>query len=302
MAIDAFLLLLGMLALGKAMAKLGRFPANTGQVMNRFVLDVCLPAAVLRYAARLELELGLLRLIAVPWLLCAGMAAAILALAPRTGLSRERTAVLLLCVPLGNTSFLGYPLTRALLGEAALSFAVVYDQFGSFLLLTTWGLWVLARYGGDREPTARDIALRVVRFPPFLALAVALTVMPAAPPPVVDTILARLADALLPIVAFAAGFEIRLRLPRPERGPLAAGLALKLVVLPLAAWGLVRLLGLQGAAADAAVLESAMPPMMTAAALASSHRLAPDLAAAMVGYGSLVALATLPLWSLLLAG
>ncbi len=26
-------------------------------------------------------------------------------------------AVLLLCVPLGNTSFLGYPLTRAMLGE-----------------------------------------------------------------------------------------------------------------------------------------------------------------------------------------
>ncbi len=300
MAIDAFLLLLGMLALGKGAAKLGRFPSNTGEVLNRFVLDVCLPAAVLRYAARLELDLGLLRLIAVPWLLCAATVAALVPLAARAGLSRERTAVLLLCVPLGNTSFLGYPLTRALLGEEALSYAVVYDQFGSFLLLTTWGLWVLARYGGDRTPTARDIALRVFRFPPFLALAVALTVMPAAPPPVVDTILARLSDALLPIVAFAAGFEIRLRLPRAERGPLAAGLALKLAVLPLAAWGLVRLLGLDGSAADAAVLESAMPPMMTAAALASSHRLAPDLAAAMVGYGSLVALATLPLWSLLI--
>lgn len=301
MAVAAFLLLLGMLGLGKASAKLGRFPVNTGEVLNRFVLDVCLPAAVLRYAARLELDLGLLRLIAVPWLLCAATVAALIPLAARAGLSRERTAVLLLCVPLGNTSFLGYPLTRALLGEEALSYAVVYDQFGSFLLLTTWGLWVLARYGGDRTPTARDIALRVVRFPPFLALAVALTVMPAAPPPVVDTILARLSDALLPVVAFAAGFEIRLRLPRAELGPLAAGLALKLAVLPLAAWGLVRLLGLDGAAADAAVLESAMPPMMTAAALASSHRLAPDLAAAMVGYGSIVALATLPLWSLLLS-
>ncbi len=122
-------------------------------MLNRFVLDVCLPAAVLRYAARLELDLALLRIIAVPWLLCAATAVAVYWGAKRTGLAEDRMAVLLLCVPLGNTSFLGYPLTRAMLGEAALPYAVVYDQFGSFLLLSTWGLWVLARYGGDRPPT-----------------------------------------------------------------------------------------------------------------------------------------------------
>lgn len=300
MALDAFLLLLGMMALGKASARLGRFPAGAGETLNRFVLDVCLPAAVLRYASRLELDWSLAGVVAVPWLLCAATAALLVPLAGRVGLARAPTAVLLLCVPLGNTAFLGYPLTRALLGEAALSYAVVYDQFGSFLLLTTWGLWVIARYGGERPPSAAEVALRVARFPPFVALALALTVMPSAPPPLLDAILARLADALLPIVAFALGLEIRLRLPRRELGPLAAGLALKLAVVPLVAWALVRPLGVEGLAASATVLESAMPPMMTAGALASSHRLAPDLAAALVGYGSVLALVSLPLWRWLL--
>ena len=300
MALDSFLLLLGMLALGKASAKLGRFPAAAPEILNRFVLDVCLPAAVLRYASRLELDADLLRVVAVPWLLCAAAAAAILVVAKRVGLAADRTAVLLLCAPLGNTSFLGYPLTRAMLGEEALPYAVVYDQFGSFLLLSTWGLWVLARYGGDRPPTAREILRRVVRFPPFVALVVALTVMPAAPPPVVDVMLARLADALLPIVTFAVGLQLRLRLPRHELGPLAAGLAIKLALLPLAAWGLVRLLDIEGMAGAATLFESAMPPMITAGALAISHRLAPELAAALVGYGTLLALASLSLWRLLL--
>jgi predicted permease len=300
MAIDAFLLVLGMLALGKACAATGRFPESAAEVLNRFVLDVCLPAAVLRYASRLELDADLLRVIAVPWLLCAAAAAAILVVAKRVGLAEDRTAVLLLCAPLGNTSFLGYPLTRAMLGEEALPYAVVYDQFGSFLLLSTWGLWVLARYGGDRPPTAREILRRVVRFPPFVALVVALTVMPAAPPPVVDVVLARLADALLPIVTFAVGLQLRLRLPRHELGPLAAGLAIKLALLPLAAWGLVRLLDIEGMAGAATLFESAMPPMVTAGALAISHRLAPELAAALVGYGTLLALASLSLWRLLL--
>ena len=53
-------------------------------------------------------------------------------------------------------------------------------------------------------------------------------------------------------------------------------------------------------AADTAVLEAAMPPMITAAALAISHRLAPSLASALVGYGILFSLATLPAWAWLL--
>jgi len=300
MAVDAFLLVLGMLALGKASAATGRFPAGAAEALNLFVLDVCLPAAVLRYASKLTLDFQVLRVVAVPWLLLAVFAGAILFAAPRLGLSRDRTAVLLLCVPLGNTAFLGYPLTRTMLGEDALSYAVVYDQFGSFLILSTWGLWVLARYGGDREPTAPEILRRIVRFPPFLALAVALTVMPASPPPVLDEILRRLADALLPIVTFAVGLQVRLRLPRQELAPLGVGLLLKLALVPLAAWGMVRLLGVSGIAAPATVLESAMPPMVTAAALASSHRLAPDLAAAMIGYGVVLSMLTLPLWSWLL--
>jgi len=40
--------------------------------------------------------------------------------------------------------------------------------------------------------------------------------------------------------------------------------------------------------------------MVTAAALASLHRLAPELAAALAGFGVLVSLLTLPLWGLLL--
>ncbi len=49
-----------------------------------------------------------------------------------------------------------------------------------------------------------------------------------------------------------------------------------------------------------AVLESAMPTMVTAAALAISHRMAPRLAAALVGYGIVLSLATLPAWHFVL--
>jgi predicted permease len=300
MALDAIALVLFLFALGALCSRWRLLPESAAEVLHRFVLYLCLPAAVLRYASRLHFEPGLLALIAIPWLVLLAGIALVYPAARWLRLEDGERAVLLLCVPLANTSFLGYPLVEALLGPEALPYAVIYDQFGSFMMLSTWGLWVLARYGGEAAPTARTIARRIVTFPPFLALAVALGVMPEHPPALLEALLRRLSDALLPIVAVAVGFEIRLRLSRRELKPLAAGLGLKLLVLPAVAWGLVKLFGLAVVPARTAVLETAMPAMITAAALASSHRLAPRLAAALVAYGVIVALGTLPVWTWLL--
>ncbi|MBD7924145.1 AEC family transporter [Xanthomonas sp. CFBP 8703] len=300
MAFDAFALILAMLALGKLFARLRVLPANTTEVLNGVVLYLCLPASVLIYVPRLQLNLSLLGLMVTPWLLAGVTVLAVLALRRPLRLRREEHAALLLCVGLSNSSFIGYPMVRALLGETALPYAVVYDQFGTFVLLSSFGLYVLARYGGETPPSLRQTLLRMARFPPLWALAFALTLMPAQPPAWIASGLQHLADAMLPLVMLAVGFSIQLRLPREELKPLAAGLLLKLLLLPALAWPLSWALGLRGQALQANVLESAMPTMITAAALAISHRLAPRLAAALVGYGILLSLATLPAWAWLL--
>lgn len=297
MAFDAFALILAMLVLGYAFQRLRVLPGDAAQTLNLVVLYVCLPAAVLRYAPRLHLEPTLIGIAVVPWVLLLATVALVTLLARALRFRDDERAVLLLTVALGNTSFLGYPLTRALIGEHALPYAVIYDQFGAFLILSTFGLWVLARYGGDRKPSVREMLARVVRFPPLWALVVGFTVMPAEPPAWVAGGLQRLSDALLPLAMLTIGLSVKLALPRDELKPLAAGLLLKLALLPALAVPLVRLLGLHGEMARTTVLESAMPSMVTAGALAISHGLAPRLAAAMVGYGLLLSLLTLPLWA-----
>jgi predicted permease len=297
MAHDAFALILLMLALGYAFQRLRVLPDDAAQTLNLVVLYVCLPAAVLRYAPRLQLEPSLIGVALVPWALLLA-SVVLVTLASRVLRFRDdERAVLLLTVALGNTSFLGYPLTRALIGEHALPYAVIYDQFGAFLILSTFGLWVLARYGGDRKPTADDILRRVATFPPFWALVLGFTVMPAEPPAWFGGALQRLSDALLPLAMLTIGLSVKLALPRDELKPLATGLLLKLLAMPVLAWLLVRAMGMQGDMARATVLESAMPSMVTAGALAISHKLAPRLAAAMVGYGLLLSLLTLPFWA-----
>jgi malate permease and related proteins len=169
-------------------------------------------------------------------------------------------------------------------------------------MLSTFGLTVIAIYSGGVRPTPAVVLGRVLRFPPFLALVFALTLMPAQPPEAVAAMLKQLSGAMLPLVGLALGMQLRLRLPRSQLLPLGLGLAGKLLLLPALAWALCLLLGLEADARAAVVLESAMPPMITAAALAAMARLSPELGSALVGYGVVLSMATLPLWRWVLAG
>lgn len=297
MAFDAFALILAMLALGMLFARMRAMPANAAEVLNLVVLYVCLPAAVLVNVPKLQFDPALVGVAATPWLLMLATLALVLPLSRWLRFGRDETAVVLLCVALCNSSFIGYPMVSALLGADALPYAVVYDQFGTFVLLSTFGLTVLARYSGDTPPGWRDIARRIVRFPPVWALAFGLTLMPAAPPAWIAGALQNLAAAMLPLAMLAVGLSIQLRMPRDELRPLATGLLLKLLVMPAIALPLSLLFGMSGTMLQANVLESAMPSMITAAALAIAQGLAPRLAAALVGYGILLSLVTLPAWA-----
>ena len=178
MAADAFILILSMFAVGYAFARRKVLPENAADVLNRVVLYLCFPAAILLYLPRLHFERGVVGLAATPWLL--GLAAwGMLWLAARRFRFRPDVyAALLLCTLLGNTGFIGYPMVRALLGEEALAYAVVYDQFGNGLILSTFGMVICARYGGGASPSFAAIARRVLFFPPTVALLLAMTIMP----------------------------------------------------------------------------------------------------------------------------
>jgi len=66
-------------------------------------------------------------------------------------------------------------------------------------------------------------------------------------------------------------------------------------VLPAIAWLAANAAGAEADIVRVSTLQSAMPAMITAGALATDARLAPELAAALVGYGILIALLWLPL-------
>ncbi len=279
--------------------RLGAFPDNAAESMNRFVLWICLPALVLARVPGLSLRLELLALALAPWLVAAVAVAAVLALSRALAWPRSVTGCLLLLAVLGNTSFLGYPLVAALLGPELVPLAAVYDQFGTFLIVSSFGAYVLAAYGGGEQPSPGQIVRRIAGFPPLLALLLALA-LPGPLPESMQAVFEHLAAPLLPLVAFALGLKLRLKLPAGRWRPLFAGLAIKLLLMPLACWLLLAGMPITDDVRIIAILESAMPPMFTAAALAMAADLEPELSAAMVGYGLILGLATVLGWTWLL--
>jgi malate permease and related proteins len=292
-------LVLVALAGGYLARKLGRFPDNASDVLNRFVIDVCVPATILRLVPTLTMRWDLLLLVVTPWLMVALALAASRLLRRALHLDAHSATVLFLCTALSNTSFLGFPLISALCGEAAVSLAAVYDQLGSFLILCTVAPLALARATGGPRQSAAEMAKRVLAFPPFLALLAALIPWPQ--PAWLAQVLLQLSRALIPVAMFAVGLRLRVT-PPAQRAAFAAGLGLKLVLLPACALGLAELVGAAPEVRDVAVLETAMPAMITAGAMAMAANVAPALAAALVGWGLLLAQITVPIWASVLRG
>jgi predicted permease len=294
---SALFLVCSLLLAGYVARRLGRLPENAAEVLNRFVIDICVPATVLRLVPKMTVSPALVLLVVVPWVM-AGLAYLAARLAQRSlSLDQSSTTALFLATALGNTSFLGFPLCSGLLGESSLPFAAVYDQLGSFLLLSTVAPLALGKVSGGSRATPRELAGRVLFFPPFMALLIA--VLPLPHPVALEPVLAAAAAPLVPLAMFAVGLKLRFTLPRPAR-VFALGLGLKLFIFPCIGWALARALGAQGMVLKVAVLETAMPTMITAGALMMAHGVAIELAASFVSWGLILSLVTVPAWSLLI--
>lgn len=262
-----------------------------------FALYVSLPAVILLKVPQIEFSGDALLPIAIAWGALFFSMAVIFAAARLLKWPRAATGVLLLVVPLGNTSFMGVPIIQAFFGDAGLRYLIVYDQFGTMLIFATYGSLVLALYGNEGSVSFRNIARRVFLFPPSLALVAGLALLTLdGYSPLAERLLQTVAMTLTPLVMTAVGFQLRLQLRPTLRSPLCFGLLLKLMLAPATALLLCRMFGIFGMAADVSILEAGMPPMVTAGALAVIAGMNAELSVALVGLGLIVSFATLPIF------
>jgi malate permease and related proteins len=292
---ENFIITLTMLILGMVLKRMPGFSDQTGNILSLFVITISLPALVLLKIPELVFSRDLLVPALMPWGSLLFSSGLILILSGLFQWDRGTTGCLLLLIPLGNTSFLGIPMVKAFFGDQAVPYALLYDQLGSFLALATYGSLILALYGtANKKPTLKTVGKKVVSFPPFIALVLAVILKSFSYPPLVVSLLKILASTLVPLVMIAVGFQLTFRLNRKVTAQLCLGLSIKLIAAPVAALLICKIAGWEGEAVRVSIFEAGMPPMVSAGALAILADLSPALTAALVGIGILLSFGTLP--------
>lgn len=295
------LILIGVFVLlGVLLRRLETFPKDSAQVLNMFALYVSLPALILLKAPQISFSPDEMVAALVPWAMLFFSAPLVLLGGRFWGWSRSTIGVLLLTVPLGNTSFLGVPIIEAFFGTEALSHLIVYDQVGTILIFATYGSVILSLYARDGALNLPAVARQMLLYPPSIALVIGLTFGHWLTLSRVVQPLQSVASTLVPLVMTAIGFQLQLRLPRRVIAPLSFGLLIKLVVAPLSVLLACRLIGISGQAVQVSIMEAGMPPMVIASAMAVIAGLEADLAVALVGVGIILSFGTLPILYLML--
>ncbi len=287
---------------GIILRKTGRFPESTPAALNGFIIHISLPALAILHLHRLTLDLSLGYTAAMAWLLFGIGVLFFCTIGRLAGVSRESIGALMLVGGLGNTSFVGLPMIEAYYGREFLGVGIVADMCGSFLVLSTLGVMTAVSFSSGAL-TFRQVARKILLFPPFQALLLALLLRPVPFPPELSTVLQKLGDTLTPLALVSVGFQLRLGELRGALKPLALGLIYKLLLGPACIYLLyVVICGGHGPVMRVTLFEAAMAPMISAGIVAVDHRLNPPLVTLMIGLGIPLSFLTLLFWWWLLQG
>ncbi|AXJ01842.1 hypothetical protein CYPRO_2600 [Cyclonatronum proteinivorum] len=299
---SSIVLLVVCLCIGVLLRRVKDFPENTPMVLNQFLIYISLPALALIYIPQISLTNELLIAVSTSWLVL-GFALIIIPLLGKwMDWSRGTVGCLLLTAGLGNTSFVGFPVIEALYGAEALKIALMVDQPGSFVAVSTAGIIIACTYSSTAL-RKRDIARKVLLFPPFITFILALGMNMAGiqAQDIPLEVLERLGATLAPIALTSVGMQLSFSLKKEFIKPLVSGLSYKLLIAPFLLTILfIFILGGSGDIVKVSIMEAAMAPMITGSILAIMYGLNPQLAAQMVGIGVPLSFVTLYGWYKLL--
>jgi malate permease and related proteins len=286
---------------GIGLKRTGRFPATTPAALNGFIIHISLPALTVLHIHALSIDSSLLLTAGMAWLLF-GCSWLIFGGAGKLfKLDRETTGALILVAGLGNTSFVGLPMIEAYYGKEFLGIGIIADQLGSFMVLSTLGILAATIYSSGNV-TPRQMIRKILLFPPFQALILALLLRPVAFPEWSVQILQKLGSTLTPLALVSVGFQLHFGGIRQELRPLTAGLSYKLILGPAFIFLLYSsIIGATGTVVQVTIFEAAMAPMITAGIIAIDHNLRPQLVGMLVGIGIPLSFITLHVWHLFLA-
>lgn len=268
-----------------------------------YLIYLVLPALALIHLPPLQLTWDLLLAPSSAWLTFLLSWGIFAFLGYKLGWDRQTTGCLILVAGLANTSFLGFPIVELLYGKEGLATAFLIDQGGSFLLVSTLGVFIGSRYGKG-ERTVLQVLQKIVRFPPFLFLlgGLLMSYHHLSLPNMLFPWLQGIGMSMAPVAMAVIGLTMDLDGNWSQNKFLWYGLGYRLLLAPAFVWIIYGIfLPPESLTLQVLVLESGMAPMITGALLAMEFGLQPRLASLLAGLGIPLCGISLLLWQFLVS-
>ena len=293
---SGFILIGLSLLAGMALRRFRMMPDNGPEALNSFIIHISLPALTVYHIHKLDASWDLLLPVVSAWIVFVGGFVFFWALSRLFGHDKGIFGALVLSCGLGNTSFVGFPLIESLYGREAVGIAVVFDQPGTFTVLSTLGIAVAA-WLSTGQVSAREIGKRIFTFPPFLAFLAALATRGIEFPAAINEVLLPLGNTLTPLALVSVGLQLKFSDVRENWKLAFAGLGYKLFLAPVMIY-IFALSFPDGLVRKVSVLEAGMAPMITGGIVAIRYGFHPALVSTLIGVGIPVSFITVYFWYL----
>ena len=204
---------------------------------------------------------------------------------------------------IGNTAYFGVPATLALLPPEALPVSIGYDLGATLLVWSLGPLWLNRNNKtGNRHKPWRELLAHLSASPATRGLAGALIVMATPWHDVIREVLWVPSRAVIVLALVVVGMRLGDIAARKLKEPavnLSAPLVCKLLLFPSLMLLLSLAFPIPGYARQALVLQAAAPTAISVLLIAESEQMNAAAAAQLILNSTLVALISVPLWSLL---
>lgn len=304
-AIHVVLTIFLMIGLGFFLARKGVINDDGKNLLSTMVVRVALPATIInniftRFDRATMLSSGTALL--VP-LICMGINFPIsLLLARLLRIPKNRRGVFFALITFSNTVFIGFPVTRALLGEAGISYALLYYLVNTSLFWTV-GANLIQRDGDKDKLPLRANLKRLVNLPLVtLVLCIALVLIGFTPPKFIMDTAQYVGGMVTPLSMIFIGAMLSDMLKKRlhwMRG-YGAVLAIRFVVSPLLAIVVSGLFGLEPLVRQAFFLQAGMPTMTQIAIVAHAYGADGEYASGGTALTTFALLIFIPIYALIL--
>ncbi|MCT7444924.1 AEC family transporter [Aliarcobacter cryaerophilus] len=276
------------------------FQDNSKQLVD-FIIYFSLPAIVFSKIYPLQLDTKIL------WLIFMFMAIIFFNLflsycvGKMMRLNRVTLATFMIMATFGNTSFIGFSYIDAFYGQDYIVYGVIYDIFGSFLLLVSVGM-IIITWGSGRKNSILNISKSIFLFPPMIIFFITIFAKNFEVPKFIIYTSQNLGSTLVPIAMIAIGMKLELKHIFSRLHIVTVAVVLKMLIVPIIILFIFKYFyGVDETWVKVTLIEVAMPPMTMAAVLAIKGGLDEKIAINSLVLGVIVSLFTITLFTSYLA-